>query len=1079
MLSKKSFLIIASIISTVLGSTTSALEYSSYIFTTDDIIFFSYEYGTELELYTSTGQPVSFQPNILDKGEHVRVDRDEINQVYKVCGSNKFSVLTGDPIINGVSGYYAMDANGLGVSTEFYTYVPPNWESGEKFIIFAYEPNTFVTVQKDVGNGNYVNVASFTLNEGQHWANSDLYNKWLHVVSDKPVSALTCHDQGYFVPSSNGRWSGTKFYTYISEIGEWEEDLTVIAHDNGTSIIIRNSDDPNIVIWSGTLNSGEAKVLKCPKYAALDAYYTIESSKVVTVSVQPWVSSTTDYHQGVFIPDRGGTGIGRYGRDIIGSTLNDGFDYDAYLYILAHTDNTHVEIYNSQTGSFQDSYILNKGQAIDANPGNGLWRIVSDRYISAYSGYGHDTAEFAPLAFDAKSSIFYIEKVDVNEPNSVVPGDYITYEIFYGPNWVDHNNVVITDYLPVGVNYIFSEPLADDYNEFTATWNIVSLGAGAPNDSVTLTVKVNEGAEPNGIINNYCEILCDQYFDFAAVDTNVCCWGGDIIYVDESAIYGFNNGTSWENSYLNLQDALARARSGCGSKIWVAAGTYKPIIGGSTRSISFEMIDDVNIYGGFPPGGGPRNPGIYQTILSGDIDDDGDLSNNSYHVVRCEYINNAILDGFTITGGNANASSEPDYFGGGIYIYKSSPTIKNCIFSNNSAIYGGGMFNNNSDPNITNCIFSSNTSSYGGGMYNDDNSSPTVENCVFRNSSTKSAGGGICNHNNSNANIINCIFYENKVTTDGGCGGGISNAYSSPTITNCTFSANYATNYGYGGGMENFQSSPTITNCIFWDNDASIGGYEIYNYDYASHPNFSYCDIKGGLNNPPGCGGYSSIGSDNINKDPCFYDASADNFHLKPDSDCIDEGDPNFNPNPGETDIDGEPRKVDGDSNGTSIVDIGADEYYWSPADFNKDEIVNFIDYAIFTTDWKSNDSEYSLDEDNDVDYNDLALFCEDWLWTPAWDQPMESMMMGDGLGGGMGQGVFLTGFGEKFSTGYTGEVYQPEPVEEEQPEPITQQEIEDTLKWLDEVWLYPEVRESTSEDDWLEFVELVKSSLQ
>ena len=102
----------------------------------------------------------------------------------------------------------------------------------------------------------------------------------------------------------------------------------------------------------------------------------------------------------------------------------------------------------------------------------------------------------------------------------------------------------------------------------------------------------------------------------------------------------------------------------------------REIVLDSTNAELEMMIDDVNIYGGFPTGGGPRNPGIYQTILSGDIDNDDNPTYNSYHVVKCEDINNAILDGFTITGGNAYASSEPNYFGGGIYIYKSSPTIK-------------------------------------------------------------------------------------------------------------------------------------------------------------------------------------------------------------------------------------------------------------------------------------------------------------------------------------------------------------------------------------------------------------------
>ena len=48
----------------------------------------------------------------------------------------------------------------------------------------------------------------------------------------------------------------------------------------------------------------------------------------------------------------------------------------------------------------------------------------------------------------------FLDKVDVNAPNSLVPGDYITYEITYGPNDIDHNNVIITDYLPVETDFV-------------------------------------------------------------------------------------------------------------------------------------------------------------------------------------------------------------------------------------------------------------------------------------------------------------------------------------------------------------------------------------------------------------------------------------------------------------------------------------------------------------------------------------------------------------------------------------------------------------------------------------------------
>lgn len=50
-----------------------------------------------------------------------------------------------------------------------------------------------------------------------------------------------------------------------------------------------------------------------------------------------------------------------------------------------------------------------------------------------------------------------------------------------------------------------------------------------------------------------------------------------------------------------------------------------------------------------------------------------------------------VLEGFTLTGGNANGSSFPDDIGGGMYNINSSPTIKDCTFIGNSADKGGGQ----------------------------------------------------------------------------------------------------------------------------------------------------------------------------------------------------------------------------------------------------------------------------------------------------------------------------------------------------------------------------------------------------
>ncbi|MEZ4932207.1 MAG: hypothetical protein R2788_08830 [Saprospiraceae bacterium] len=61
-----------------------------------------------------------------------------------------------------------------------------------------------------------------------------------------------------------------------------------------------------------------------------------------------------------------------------------------------------------------------------------------------------------------------------------------------------------------------------------------------------------------------------------------------------------------------------------------------------------------------------------------------------------------MLDGFTISGGNADGSPSNNNRGGGMYNRSSSPTVTNCSFSDNT---GDRMENNSfSSPMVTNFL---------------------------------------------------------------------------------------------------------------------------------------------------------------------------------------------------------------------------------------------------------------------------------------------------------------------------------------------------------------------------------------
>jgi len=490
---------------------------------------------------------------------------------------------------------------------------------------------------------------------------------------------------------------------------------------------------------------------------------------------------------------------------------------------------------------------------------------------------------------------------------------------------------------------------------------------------------------------------------------------GEVIYVDADASTG-GDGTTWPMAYKYLQDALAYADSNPDvNEIWVAEGTYYPDEdeGGNVitndRTETFQLISGVEIYGGFA-GGGHDDPNVrlihyYETILSGDIDVANDNSDNSYHVVTGSWTDaNAVLDGFTVTAGNANGPASADKRGGGMYNRSGSPTVNNCTFSANSA--AGEQFRG------------------GGGMYN-RSGSPTVNNCTFRENSVGNYGGGISNYNSS-PTITNCTFSGNSAAYGGGM---YTYYYSSPTVTNCTFSGNSASING--GGMYNLTySAPNVTNCILWGNDAS----QIYN-DGTSSATVSYSDVQGGYD-----------GTGNIGDDPLFVDANgldgipgtADdedyNVHLSlSSSPCFNAGDPGGDYS-SQVDVDGQPRVAYG------RVDMGADEVCPIAADFDHDcnvnmndleilgeqwlleklsmdlapidegdSFVDFLDWAVFANAWQSTSEPLSANwnekcdvapdgGDGIVDIDDLAVFVDQWLQLGRYDTDIAPVPDGDGI---------------------------------------------------------------------------------
>lgn len=289
------------------------------------------------------------------------------------------------------------------------------------------------------------------------------------------------------------------------------------------------------------------------------------------------------------------------------------------------------------------------------------------------------------------------------------------------------------------------------------------------------------------------------------------------------------NCLTWEQA-CDLQYALGIA--GTGDQVWVTKGIYYP---GSVATDSFRLKYGVSLYGGFPSGGGDwnqRNWTAYPTILSGDVDkndlteegvvtDPGHIiGRNAYHVVTND--TTTLLDGFIITGGNANAENFFDNRGGGLR-NGGTITLAAVIFSGNKANTGGGMANFGTNVTLTNVTFANNsvegTDSSGGGLAN--NGSAVLKDVIFSDNQAD-WGGGMFNSDGI-ATLIDVTFSGNR----GQNGGGLFTYYREITLTRVTFSGNIAS---LGGGMvSNAPGIATLTDVAFTDNMAYSVGGGIYN----------------------------------------------------------------------------------------------------------------------------------------------------------------------------------------------------------------------------------------------------------
>ena len=348
-------------------------------------------------------------------------------------------------------------------------------------------------------------------------------------------------------------------------------------------------------------------------------------------------------------------------------------------------------------------------------------------------------------------------------------------------------------------------------------------------------------------------------------------------------------------TFSAVQLAIDAANSG--DLIRVAQGIYT----GSIRVTKTVILE-----GGYSgPPNWQRNLSAYVTALDG---------NGIGPVIAVTSGYSPTIDGFTITGGKA------DYWGGGVLVDSSSPTLSRNTITNNQAIWGGGIWVRDGSPVLRhNTIISNYASNYGGGVYIIGGvASPTLSsNHILSN--TAMNGGGVFIDDYSSPILNNNVIAWNLGASNGG--GLYIDFLSTPTIANNTIVENNRGPWWANEGIFLFNSpSPTLVNNIIVSHSYGIRGTPpTSTIDYND---VWECTVTCYAGVPPG--------PHDVSFDPHFVDRAAGDYHLRCDSPVVDRSTHAAAP---PADFDGDPRPTH------SGVDMGADEFSGTlcPSDYRFD----------------------------------------------------------------------------------------------------------------------------------------------
>lgn len=397
------------------------------------------------------------------------------------------------------------------------------------------------------------------------------------------------------------------------------------------------------------------------------------------------------------------------------------------------------------------------------------------------------------------------------------------------------------------------------------------------------------------------------------------------------------DGLSWESAFDRLPDGIEAAGAlaeECGDcQVWVKQGTYYVYEESVLDTVALR--EGVAVYGGFTGDEtslDEREPDPTLTVIDGR--DGPTPAHRVRHVVTGA--SDALLDGFTVTGGRALVTSADDPYleGAGVLVIGAQGMVLgNCVISGNEARDGAGLSVQDSGVGLVCCAFVGNQAEQDAGAVQIDHAEVDIDGCTFAGHAVSGLGGtlgaaesvlsikrstvsGSVAQLGGGAHLDNCfVWISSSVFADNSAdeGGGFAAEGSYVRISGSTFRGN--SGFDASAILAEY-SEIAIRSSIFWSNPLSTPGNVVESV--YSDVAIDYSVFAGG-----------AAGEGVVNANPLFVDPDAGDYHLQPGSPAIDSADGDALAG---LDHDLDPRVDDPDTVDTGIGDppygdMGAYEY--------------------------------------------------------------------------------------------------------------------------------------------------------